>query len=387
MAKNLSELDAVSTINGSDLVLVRQNGTDYKTTVANLMVHNHAGLYEYYVEKKTAYNKDFGTIAGTVSVGNHTHTGIDGAIVAISILPNMTGATGTVSIVDIGNTDKKFAHLWADEVRVGTSFLYINDKKAVSDETEVMTYSTNVNKSLSLKTTGTGITNISSEASININAPTVSISNLTAGSLTILGTTTTINTEQLTIADNIIILNSDLTLVPPSDTLSGIEINRGSSTNYQFLFRESDDNFVIGEAGTLQPVATREVTPLSEGVAIWDTATSSFKTIAQGTASNTIATGNHTHTNITVANDVSTDAVVFPTWVTANTGNLPLKVSSTKLVLNPNSGNVGIGEPVPAQKLHLNGNIQVDDASGNTGFVISYNNTTKALDFTFVGTP
>jgi len=34
----------------------------------------------------------------------------------------------------------------------------------------------------------------------------------------------------------------------------------------------------------------------------------------------------------------------------------------------------------------INGDIQVNDSNNNVGFLIHYNNTTKTLDFTFVGT-
>lgn len=36
--------------------------------------HNHAGVYEPAFTKNSAFNKNFGTAAGTVSEGNHTHT-------------------------------------------------------------------------------------------------------------------------------------------------------------------------------------------------------------------------------------------------------------------------------------------------------------------------
>lgn len=43
-------------------------------------------------------------------------------------------------------------------------------------------------------------------------------------------------------------------------------------------------------------------------------------------------------TNIGITDDVATNASMFPLWVTANTGNLPAKVSSTKLFFNPSTG-------------------------------------------------
>jgi hypothetical protein len=43
-------------------------------------------------------------------------------------------------------------------------------------------------------------------------------------------------------------------------------------------------------------------------------------------------------TNTAITDDTSTNAVVYPTWVTANTGNLPQKVTSTRLKFNPSTG-------------------------------------------------
>ena len=43
-------------------------------------------------------------------------------------------------------------------------------------------------------------------------------------------------------------------------------------------------------------------------------------------------------TNFGVTDDTSTNADYYPVWVTSNTGNLPARVTSTKLKFNPNSG-------------------------------------------------
>jgi hypothetical protein len=56
-------------------------------------------------------------------------------------------------------------------------------------------------------------------------------------------------------------------------------------------------------------------------------------TITVGTATNAT---NATNTGIT--DDTTTNASMYLTWVTANTGNLPQKVTSTKLTFNPSSG-------------------------------------------------
>lgn len=41
-----------------------------------------------------------------------------------------------------------------------------------------------------------------------------------------------------------------------------------------------------------------------------------------------------------ITNDNSTNATMYPTWVTTTSGNLPLKVSSTKITFNPSTGNL-----------------------------------------------
>ena len=62
----------------------------------------------------------------------------------------------------------------------------------------------------------------------------------------------------------------------------------------------------------------------------------------QYTAQSSLSVGSATTatnaTNTAITDDTSTAATVYPTWVTANTGNLPQKVTSTKLTFNPSTG-------------------------------------------------
>lgn len=72
-----------------------------------------------------------------------------------------------------------------------------------------------------------------------------------AGSLTVQGTTTSINSNEVNIGDSIILLNSDETGVPSQN--SGLEIERGTSANVQFIWNEADDAWDLGNE-TLQNV-------------------------------------------------------------------------------------------------------------------------------------
>lgn len=103
-----------------------------------------------------------------------------------------------------------------------------------------------------------------------------------AGDLTVQGTTTTVDSETVLIKDNIILLNSNQSGTPPPALQSGIEVNRGDETNYQFLFDEISQTFVIGMIGDLQQVATRETYPTDRGIAIWNDTNSNFETVGVG---------------------------------------------------------------------------------------------------------
>ena len=63
-----------------------------------------------------------------------------------------------------------------------------------------------------------------------------------AGDLTVQGTTTTVNTEEINLADNIIRINSNATGVVPTET--GIAIERDSD-NKLFVWDETNDRWTI----------------------------------------------------------------------------------------------------------------------------------------------
>ncbi len=66
------------------------------------------------------------------------------------------------------------------------------------------------------------------------------------GDLTVTGSTTTVNTEEINLADNIIVLNSDLASGSGPTQDAGIEINRGSSENAKFYWDETNHRWKHG---------------------------------------------------------------------------------------------------------------------------------------------
>ena len=84
----------------------------------------------------------------------------------------------------------------------------------------------------------------------------VTFANLTvSGDLIVSGTTTSINTETVTVDDNIIVLNNNATGSPTVN--AGIEIERGSSTNVVLRWNETSDKWELTEDGaTFKDIAT-----------------------------------------------------------------------------------------------------------------------------------
>lgn len=62
----------------------------------------------------------------------------------------------------------------------------------------------------------------------------------------------------------------------------------------------------------------------------------------------TTATTATNATNVAITDDTTTNATVYPTWVTTTTGNLPEKTSSTKLKFNPSTGALTVSQLIIA---------------------------------------
>ena len=175
---------------------------------------------------------------------------------------------------------------------VSTDELAINDN-GTSKRMDVSVIQTYMQDNLSFSTSsalsGLTDTNITSEtqgqlltydsdSSKWVNSDTITGNITIVGDLYVSGTTVTIDVADMNVADNIILINSGETGAGVTLTNAGIEVDRGTETNYRFIFNETHDTFRVGEIGSEQSVATRQDTPTDTGVAFWDTATSKFNT-------------------------------------------------------------------------------------------------------------
>jgi len=189
-----------------------------------------------------------------------------------TILGNTSGSnTGDqTTIVGITGTKAEF-----DAAVTDGNFLYVGDAPTAHTHTasEVTDFDTEVSNNTDVAAntsarhtqhTDTGTTsqtftlhsgdaspvkvkNSSGELQVRNNADSA-YADLRVANLTVEGTTTTINSETLTIDDNIIVLNNNEAGTPSEN--AGVEVERGTSTNASLIWDESSDVWKAGESGS-----------------------------------------------------------------------------------------------------------------------------------------
>ena len=247
---------------------------------------------------------------------------------------------------DLGSSSKT----WRD-VYVGPGSLYVNGQKVLEDSSGTIVVSADSNQNVSVQTSGSGdveldptgtgviqikgtlqvedgqnITNSAGNAISFGNNITVDqiaskstdtnlvlsgngTGNVTlndnvaiTGDLTVSGTTTTVNSETISLADNVIALNSNFTSGSPTED-SGISITRGGSTAKTLLWDETNDKWTVGSetfvAGTFEGALSGNSTTAS---ALSSAVTVGLSGDASGSATFTSA-GDTATISVTIADD------------------------------------------------------------------------------------
>lgn len=115
---------------------------------------------------------------------------------------------------------------------------------AIDVSTVTIPSSDNTDVDVSVSNLETRLGQIDSDINIgNATGVTVTVRDnlIIDGDLTVSGTTTTVNTETINLADNIITLNSNEAGTPSQN--AGIEVERGTADNVALLWNESDDDW------------------------------------------------------------------------------------------------------------------------------------------------
>ena len=193
--------------------------------------------------------------------------------ITVNVTGNVTGdLTGNASTATALATARTIAGQSFDgtgNITIASTDLSNTSNITLNDASQTLT-----NKSLTSPTiTGTGSIagtftgNIAGDVTGNITAGsgTSTLNNLrVSGDLTVDGTNTIINTDTIAVEDNILLLNRNVSGTPSVD--SGIEVERGTSANKQFVWDESEDKWSIaGETLIASGIETGSITTVSNG--------------------------------------------------------------------------------------------------------------------------
>ena len=295
--------------------------TDALTVSANATVGGTLGVTGIITATGGVTGNVTGNVTGTVSdVSNHDtddiSEGSTNQYFTTARARSSVSATGSLSY-NSGTGVISFTQGNTDTVAEGTTNLYYTDAraKAAISVTDAggdgsLTYSAGAitytgpsaaeTRAHFSGGTGVSITNgvvaigqaVGTTSNVTFNDTVVN------GNLTVNGTTTTVNTETLNLADNQIVLNSNETGTPTQN--GGIEIERGTAANKTLVWNEADDKWTVGSetfvAGTFEGVLSGTLaTPRTIALSGDVSGSASFDGGSNVTISATVADDSHNH--------------------------------------------------------------------------------------------
>lgn len=129
-------------------------------------------------------------------------------------------------------------------------------------------------------------------------------------------------------------LASGLTGINSLSSATGQPLTLGTGTSGTAVSIASATNIATFSAALSAPSYTSTVATGTAPLIV--ASTTLVANLHAATADSATSTTNAT--NIGITDDTTTNATMYPLWVTAATGNLPAKVSSTKMNFNPSTG-------------------------------------------------
>lgn len=251
-----------------------------------------------YNEIRQTWNSDISTAVSTKankSGDMFQHFTAGGITTNGNILPEGNG------VWDIGSPTQRFRGLYVDEAYLSTNTLYIGDTPILGTDADTIVVKADIDQSITMKTSGTGVTNVQSVAgvgistsgmnadvqinasgtgskvrvgaqqSIDLTAPAITAhgsltvqndhqvgGNLTVtGNLTVNGANTVVNAQTVEVKDNMLLLNRGQVGAGVSAGIAGLAVDRGDLADYRIIFDEADDLFKVGMVGDEEVLASR----------------------------------------------------------------------------------------------------------------------------------
>jgi hypothetical protein len=205
------------------------NSDDFNTTAGH-------------VELEDTVVKSVTTDSGTLTPSTHGFSILGGEGVDVT----HTGTSITVAGEDATTTNKGVASFADADFTVTTGAVTIKNVNLATQTTGnyIATIAGTENE---VEVSGSGSEN--SAVTIGLPSDVTITNNLTVGgNLNVTGTINSVNTTQVNIVDNKINLNTDFTGDPTAD--AGIRVERGTGSDVEILWNETNDNWTLTNNGT-----------------------------------------------------------------------------------------------------------------------------------------
>lgn len=249
---------AIRTVTGTEVII---------NSIKPRGINTNVGYVRANTTKDQTYSKDNNLF---ISKGNTDNVAIDGLYYAIPLISlyRIVGQTtisasnclqrmpmAQLAISSLGSDKLILGKNDKDDIAIINNAGNLEVKKDKTDEFTGLTIDWLVLNDNAGSNHATKFSN--NRGVVELKYPNDIYADLAVGNLIVKGATTTVSSETVTIADNIIVLNSNVTSKTDPNEDAGVEIERGSATNSRILWDEGNDVWKAGLVGSEDVVLLR----------------------------------------------------------------------------------------------------------------------------------